>query len=50
MTDENSSPISLDDARQLVTFLEQGDNEAARALLEATKIQTLWSYSRRLAS
>lgn len=39
MTDENSSPISLDDARQLVTFLEQGDNEAARALLEATKIQ-----------
>ena len=39
MTDEKSSPISLDDARQLVTFLEQGDNEAARALFEATNIQ-----------
>lgn len=39
MTNENSSPISLEDARQLVTFLEQGDNEAARALLEASKIQ-----------
>jgi len=39
MTNEQSSPISLEDARQLVTFLEQGDNEAARALIEATKIQ-----------
>lgn len=39
MTIENSSPISLEDARQLVTFLEKGENEAARALLEASKIQ-----------
>lgn len=39
MTDENSSPISLEDARQLVEFLEKGENEAARALLEASKIQ-----------
>lgn len=39
MTNETSSPISLEDARQLVAFLENGDNEAARALLEASKIQ-----------
>ena len=39
MTNEQSSPISLEDARQLVAFLEKGDNEAARALIEATKIQ-----------
>ena len=39
MTNENSAPISLEDARQLVSLLESGENEAARALLEATKIQ-----------
>lgn len=39
MTNEKSSPISLEDAKQLVAFLEQGDDEAARALLEASKIQ-----------
>jgi chemotaxis protein CheZ len=39
MTNDKSSPISLEDAKQLVAFLEQGDNEAARALLEASKIQ-----------
>lgn len=39
MSISNSAPMSLEDARQLVEFLEAGDNDAATALLEATKIQ-----------
>lgn len=39
MTSETNAPISLEDAKQLVEFLEAGNNEAATALLEATKIQ-----------
>lgn len=34
-----NAPMSLEDARQLVEFLEAGNNDAATALLEATKIQ-----------
>lgn len=34
-----NAPMSLADAKQLVEFLESGDNDAATALLEATKIQ-----------
>ena len=39
MSSATNAPMSLDDAKQLVEFLEAGDNEAATALLEATKIQ-----------
>ena len=39
MSKTSSAPMSVEDARQLVEFLESGDNEAATALLEATKIQ-----------
>lgn len=39
MTNEIRSPISLEDAKQLVIFLEQGDDEAAIALIEASKLQ-----------
>ncbi|MBE1302143.1 MAG: protein phosphatase [Alteromonadaceae bacterium] len=39
MSEQKRSPISLEDAKQLVTFLESGDDEAAIALIEASKIQ-----------
>lgn len=39
MTNENRCPISLEDAKQLVEFLEQDDQEAANALIEACKLQ-----------
>lgn len=39
MSKASNAPMSLEDARQLVEFLEAGNNEAATALLEATKIQ-----------
>ncbi|UAA38150.1 protein phosphatase CheZ [Paraneptunicella aestuarii] len=39
MSSATNAPMSLDDAKQLVEFLEAGDNDAATALLEATKIQ-----------
>lgn len=39
MTNETRSPLSLDDAKQLVAFLEKGDEDAAVALLEASKLQ-----------
>lgn len=39
MSKVSNSPMSLEDAKQLVSFLETGNNEAATALLEATKIQ-----------
>ncbi|MBU3022226.1 protein phosphatase CheZ [Aestuariibacter sp. A3R04] len=35
MTPTKKVPISLEEAKQLVTYLEQGDNEAASSLLEA---------------
>lgn len=34
MKDANTAPMSLDQARQLVACLENGDNEGARAILE----------------
>jgi len=39
MSKASKAPMSIEDARQLVDFLETGNNEAATALLEATKIQ-----------
>ncbi len=39
MAEEKRSPISLADAKQLVTYLENGDDDAAIALVEAIKIQ-----------
>ena len=39
MSKVSNAPMSLEDAKQLVSFLETGNNEAATALLEATKIQ-----------
>ncbi len=39
MTNDNSVPISLEDARQLVAYLESGDNEAASAILEAVSMK-----------
>ena len=39
MNNVSNAPMSLEDARQLVDFLEAGNNDAATALLEATKIQ-----------
>jgi len=39
MSKASKAPMSIEDARQLVNFLETGNNEAATALLEATKIQ-----------
>ncbi|XOV79249.1 MAG: protein phosphatase CheZ [Aestuariibacter sp.] len=39
MTKENRCPITLEDTKQLVEFLEQDDQEAATALLEACKLQ-----------
>ncbi|TDF39500.1 protein phosphatase CheZ [Alteromonadaceae bacterium M269] len=35
----SNAPISLEDAKQLVTFLEDGNNEAASALLEALSLK-----------
>ncbi|WP_018983410.1 protein phosphatase CheZ [Salinimonas chungwhensis] len=39
MTTNVNVPISLEEARQLVTYLEQGDNESAHALLEAVSMK-----------
>lgn len=39
MSNPSKAPMSVDDAKRLVEFLETGNNEAATALLEATKIQ-----------
>lgn len=36
MTSSSNAPMSLENAKQLVEFLEQGDNDAANALLDAT--------------
>jgi chemotaxis protein CheZ len=38
MTTSNTPPISLENAKQLVAFLEENDNEAANALLEANSM------------
>ncbi len=32
-------PISLEEAKQLVTYLEEGDNDSANALLEAASMK-----------
>jgi chemotaxis protein CheZ len=39
MSNPSNAPMSVDEAKRLVEFLEAGNNEAATALLEATKIQ-----------
>lgn len=39
MSSATEAPMSVDDAKRLVAFLEEGNNDAATALLEATKIQ-----------
>lgn len=39
MTELNQAPISLEDARQLVSLLEQEDYQGATALLEAVSLQ-----------
>lgn len=39
MSSATEAPMSVGDAKRLATFLEEGDNEAAKAILEATKIQ-----------
>lgn len=39
MSTNSNVPISLEEAKQLVTYLEQGDNEAANALLEAASLK-----------
>ncbi|MBD3585314.1 protein phosphatase CheZ [Salinimonas sp. HHU 13199] len=39
MTTNVNVPISLEEARQLVTYLEQGDNDSAHALLEAVSMK-----------
>ncbi len=39
MTNEKTVPISLEDARQLVAYLENGDNDSANALLEAVSMK-----------
>ena len=40
MTTLNTPPISLDDAKILVTLIESGDNEGARDLLDASGAQS----------
>lgn len=39
MTSSDNTAIALEDAKQLVQLLEQGDNESAEALLQSIKIQ-----------
>ncbi|MFT5674786.1 MAG: chemotaxis protein CheZ [Paraglaciecola sp.] len=39
MTSPTLAPLSLEDAKSLVTFLENGDNESARELLDAINSQ-----------
>lgn len=39
MSNPSNAPMSVDEAKRLVEFLEAGNNDAATALLEATKIQ-----------
>lgn len=39
MTDKKKVPITLDEAKQLVTFLEEGDNDSANALLDAVTMK-----------
>ncbi|AWL11295.1 Protein phosphatase CheZ [Saliniradius amylolyticus] len=39
MTDKSNTPISLEEARELVQLLEQGDNEGANALLESISLR-----------
>jgi chemotaxis protein CheZ len=40
MTTLNTAPISLEDAKKLVTLIECGDNQAAQELLESSGAQT----------
>ncbi|NVK57530.1 MAG: protein phosphatase CheZ [Alteromonadaceae bacterium] len=39
MTDKKKVPMTLDEAKQLVTFLEKGDHESANALLDAVAMK-----------
>ena len=39
MTDKKKVPITLDEAKQLVTFLEEGDTDSANALLDAVTMK-----------
>jgi len=39
MTDKKKVPMTLDEAKQLVTFLENGDDESANALLDAVAMK-----------
>ena len=39
MTDQVAPPISLEDAKQLVAYIENGENEAACALVEAISLK-----------
>lgn len=40
MTTLNTAPISLEDAKKLVTLIENGDNQGAQELLESSGAQT----------
>lgn len=39
MTEKSTVPISLDEAKQLVAYLEAGDNESANAILEVASLK-----------
>jgi chemotaxis protein CheZ len=39
MTEKSTVPISLDEAKQLVAYLEAGDNESANAILEIASMK-----------
>ncbi|GGF52660.1 protein phosphatase CheZ [Alteromonas lipolytica] len=39
MTDNKKVPMTLDEAKQLVTFLEEGDTDSANALLDAVTMK-----------
>ena len=39
MTEKSNVPISLEEAKQLVTYLEEGDHESANALLEVASMK-----------
>lgn len=39
MSDNIAPPLSLEDAKQLVSFIESGDNAAANALIEAASLK-----------
>lgn len=39
MTENKKVPITLDEAKQLVTFLEEGDTDSANALLDAVTMK-----------